>query len=61
MRKPRPTLVYREEVTNHNGRPGSTRQTFDPKQYAAWKKLPRTPETEVHFFVGAITWSEETA
>jgi hypothetical protein len=61
-RKPRPTHIYREEVTA----PGDplrnyTRQTFKGDDYEQWKIGAResTLGHEVKFYVGQITWRED--
>ena len=55
-RKPRPTLIFCEEVTHRDPLYNSTRQTFDQKQFDAWRKLPRSADTQVVFAVGQISW-----
>jgi len=59
-RKPRPTLIFREEVTHPDPRFNSTRQTFDRQRFDDWRRLPREPETTVSFAVGQITWADAT-
>jgi hypothetical protein len=57
-RKPKPTRIYREETIYKDGRK-TTRQTFDKKQYDAWRKLPLHDfQTSITFFEGEIIWGQ---
>lgn len=60
-RKPKPTHIYREQ--HYFSGALHTRQTFDLKQYAAWREGASRPwkltdDESIEFFVGEITWEE---
>ena len=63
-RKPRPSRIFREEVTDHRERPnvrmGATRQTIDPQAFESWMELgSRRPAGVVtRYFVGIVEWTE---
>lgn len=62
-RKPAPTTIYREEVYHPvSGSAGSTRQTFDHKQYESWRAYAATyggPDYQAVFTKGVIEWEPD--